>query len=96
MKSVSPEERNKQSGEIMEAWKPWKEKYQASIKDEGPLGKTKTVTQEGVKDSRNDLNYYLILEAASHDEAARIVSENPHLRIPTSFVDVMEIPQRGM
>lgn len=97
MNSVPPEERKKQSDGIMAAWKPWREKYKANILNEGePLGKTKTVTAEGIADSRNDLNYYMIIEAPSHEEAAKIISENPHLQIPTSFVDVIEIPHMGM
>lgn len=98
MKSTSPEERKTQMDSIMKGWQEWQEKYKASIVDTGsPLGKTKQVTKDGITDIRNDLNYLLVIEAASHEEAAKIISENPHIQmIPTSSADVMEIPHMGM
>lgn len=96
-KNISPEERKKQGEQMMSDWKTWSEKNKAAIVDGGtPLGKTKTVTKDGIKDTRNDLNYMMTIQAASHDEAAKIVSDNPHLNIPTSYVDVMEVPHMGM
>ena len=97
MKDVSDEERKKQSGDMMKAWGEWAEKHKAEIVDNGaPLGKTKTVSKNGIADSRNDLNYYIIVEAASHDEAAKLLSDNPHVTmIPDATADVMEIPQMG-
>lgn len=98
MNSVSAEERQKQMDQIMKGWQEWQEKYQAAIVDNGsPLGKTKTVTKDGITDTRNDLNYFMVIQAASHDEAAKIVSENPHVQmIPTSSADVMDVPHMGM
>ena len=96
-KNVSPEERKKQSEQMMSDWKTWSEKHKDAIVDGGtPLGKTKSVSKEGVKDVRNDLNYMMTIQAASHDEAAKIIADNPHLNIPSSFVDVMEVPHFGM
>jgi hypothetical protein len=37
-----------------------------------------------------------MVEAESHDAAAKMVQDNPHLQIPGSFIDVMEIPHMGM
>jgi hypothetical protein len=97
MKSGTPEERKKQSDVVMQDWPKWMEKHASAIVDKGsPLGKTKTVTKDGIKDSRNDLNYFMIIQADSHDEAAKVITDNPHLQIPTSFVDVIEIPHMGM
>ncbi|HEV3245192.1 MAG TPA: hypothetical protein VG102_02460 [Candidatus Paceibacterota bacterium] len=96
-KNVSSEERKKQSEGMMQDWKKWQEKNKNAIVDNGsPLGKTKRVSKDGIKDERNDLNYCMVIQAASHDEAAKIIAGNPHLQIPTSFVDVMEIPHTGM
>jgi hypothetical protein len=97
-KSSSSEERKKQMEDVMQGWQNWQEKYKSSIVDTGsPLGKTKRVSKDGITDARNDLNYFIILQAGSHDEAAKIIAENPHVQmIPTSFVDVIEMPQRGM
>lgn len=90
-------DRKQQMDTIMADWEAWRKKYAASIVDNGnPLGKTKTVTESGITDSRNDLNYFMIIEAPSHEAAAAIITENPHVKIPTSSVDVIEIPQRGV
>jgi hypothetical protein len=97
-KTVSPEERKKQSDQMMKDWGAWQKKHAAHIKDNGmPLGKTKRVTKGGkVADIKNDLNYYIIIEAESHDAAAEVIKDNPHFMIPDSYVDVMEIPHMGM
>ena len=97
MKKVSPEERKKQSDQMMQDWQAWQSKHEAHIKDKGqPLGKTKRVTKGKVEDVKNDLNYYIIIEAASHDDAVAMIKDNPHLQIPKSYVEVMEIPHFGM
>ena len=61
-----------------------------------PLGKTKRVSKEGVTDVKNDLNYYVIVEADSHDAASAMVQDNPHLRIPNAYIEVMEVSHGGM
>ncbi len=95
---TSPEERQKQMGEMMQQWKVWEEKHKASIKDAGsPLGKTKRVTKSGITDTKNDLNYCMVIEAESHDAAAEIMKDNPHIAvIPESYIEVMEVPKMGM
>lgn len=97
-KNVSPEERKTQSDGVMKAWAQWAQDNKDSIVDGGsPLGKTKRVTKDGVQDVRNDMNYIMVIQANSHDEAARLIASNPHTQmIPTSFVDVMEVPHMGM
>jgi hypothetical protein len=77
------------------AWKKWMVDREKSLVDKGrPLGKTKRVTAKGVSDVRNDLNWYVILEADSHEAAANMVANHPHLQIPGSSIEVMEIPDR--
>lgn len=98
MNQAPSEERKKQMEQVMQGWQTWREKYKSVIVDQGsPLGKTKRVSKAGVEDARNDLNYFMVVQAASHDEAAKMIAENPHVQmIPTSFVDVMEMPKMGM
>lgn len=98
MQKVDPEERKKQSDQMMQDWQKWMEKMGGALADKGqPLGKTKRVTKGGVADVKNDLNYYVILEAASHDAAAEMVKDNPHLTmIPDAYIEVIEIPHMGM
>ena len=92
----TPSEKMKAAAEeMMGAWKKWMTDNEKNLVAKGsPLGKTKRVTASGVSDVRNDLNWYLILEAESHEAAAKMFVDHPHLRIPESSVEVMEIPDR--
>lgn len=97
LKNTPAEERQKQGAELGEAMTAWNKKHEKQLVERGwPLGKTKTVTKDAVKDSRNDLNYCCIVEAESHDAAAAMFKDSPHFAIPESYIDIMEIPNMGM
>ncbi|MDE2213151.1 MAG: hypothetical protein KGJ34_01270 [Patescibacteria group bacterium] len=97
MKTTDPKTRKEQMDKLMSDMAQWTKKHSASLTEQGaPLGKTKSVTSNGITDTRNDLNYYTIVEASSHEEAAKLFADNPHLQIPTSSIDVMDIPHMGM
>ena len=98
MATTSPEERKQQSDELMKKWHAWVQAHQDAIVDMGsPLGKTKAVTKDGIKDSRNDLNYVMIIQAPSHEEAARLIAGNPQIQvIPTASADVMSVPSMAL
>lgn len=97
VKGTSEEERKAQGKKLGEDMMAWIEKHKASFVGQGmPLGKTKTVSQEGVKDGRNDLNFMQVVQAESHEEAAAIFADSPHTTIPNSTIDVMEVPQMNM
>jgi len=90
MKSSTPAEQQKG----MEAWGKWMQANQKSIVEGGaPLGKTKRVDQKGVTDTRNDLGGYSVVQADSHDAAAKIFAkDHPHLQMmPGSWIEVTEI-----
>jgi len=96
-KNTPPEEMKKQSEQIGKDMMEWVAKHKESFVDSGyPLGKTKTVTSVGAVDSKNDLNYMQIVQATSHEDAVKLFADCPHLQIPTSFIDVMEVPHTGM
>jgi hypothetical protein len=87
MKNSTPE----QMKEVNESWKTWMEKHQANFVDMGlPLGKNKRVMSDGVKDMRNEMTGYSIVQAETHDEAAQIFLDNPQMRLPGSYVEVVE------
>ncbi len=75
----------------MGAWKEWAQKNKEAIIDPGtPLGKTKQVTQGNVSDTSNDLVTYTIVQAESHDAAAKIFSTHPHTTLfPGTSIEVM-------
>ena len=88
MASMSAEDRKKSMGE----WEAWMKKNLASFSDHGgPVGKTKQVAASGVSDTKNDVGGYSILQAESHEAAAAVLADSPHLMMPGATVEVMEI-----
>jgi hypothetical protein len=90
-KNMTPETESKMQ-EGMREWGKWIEKYKGSIVFDGaPLGKTKKVNKEGVSDTRNDMGAYVVVQAESHEEAAKMFENHPHFMIfPGDRVEVME------
>jgi hypothetical protein len=83
----------------MTAWGAWVTKHAAAIVDHGgPLGKTKRASMEGIADTKNNMAAYVIVQADSHEAAARLFENHPHFAIfPGDSVEIMEclpVPQR--
>lgn len=78
----------------MQAWGAWMGRIAAHVVDGGgPLGKTKRVARDGISVTFNSLTGYVIVEAESHDEAARLFENHPHFTIfPGDSVEVLECP----
>jgi hypothetical protein len=89
MKNFTPEQQKKG----MDAWMKWMNANQASIVDGGaPLGKTKRVDANGASNMKNNVGGYSVVQAESHDAAARIFSkEHPHLQMPGAWIEIVEI-----
>jgi len=87
-----PEKRKAQEKAGMEAWMNWGTTHAQSIVDTGaPLGKTKRISAEGISDIRNNLTGYTIVQAESHEAAAKLFENHPHFTIfPGDSVEVME------
>ena len=96
-KTTSPEEMQKQGKELGEKMMAWTNKNKAAFVGEGlPLGKNTRMSSAGAQDETNDLNYLSIVEAPSKDAVIEMFKDNPHFAIPTSYVDIMEVPHIGM
>ena len=88
MANTSAEERKKSMGE----WEVWMKRNMASFADSGgPVGKTKQAAASGATDIRNDIGGYSIVQAESHEAAAALFTDSPHLTMPGATVEVMEI-----
>jgi hypothetical protein len=90
MKSSTPDTQKKG----MEAWMHWMGAHKASIVDGGaPLGKTKRVDATGAKDVKNGIGGYSVVQADSHDAAAKLFGkDHPHLQMmPGAWVEIVEI-----
>lgn len=97
MDTVDEATRKEQSDKIMREWQEWMTAHEGQIVDRGlPLGKTKRVTAEGIADAKNDLNWYLLVQAESHEAAAELFKGHPHLQIPTSYIEVLDASRPGM
>lgn len=82
----------------LEAWSGWAAAHAGAIVDRGaPLGKTKRASPGGIADVRNAMAAYVIVEAESHDAAARMFESHPHFAIfPGDSVEIMEcLPMPG-
>ena len=80
-------------------WSSWAQKNSKLIKDMGnPLGKTMKVNEKGVVDTKNQLTAYTIVEAETHEEAAKLFMNHPHFEIfPGDSIEIMEcLPIPGM
>ena len=87
MKNSTPEQRK--AG--MDSWVAWSKKHEKDLVELGtPTGKNKRVTASGVSDTRNEVCGYSIVQAESHDAAAKIFSDNPHLEMPGTYIEIME------
>ncbi|MEQ8180030.1 MAG: YciI family protein [Amphiplicatus sp.] len=84
--------RNARIQKGMQAWHDWMERHAKRIVVAGgPLGKTKKTSAAGVDDTKNEMTGYVVVEAASHDEAARLFENHPHFAIfPGESVEIME------
>ena len=81
------------------AWGAWMEKNKASVVENGaPLGTTKRTGLNGITDIKNNLAAYLVVQAESHEAAAKLFEDHPHFTIfPGEAVEIMEcLPIRGM
>ncbi|OUZ12512.1 hypothetical protein BHE97_02065 [Aeromicrobium sp. PE09-221] len=91
--SMSEFSDDQQAG-FMAAWAAWAQANESALVDPGaPLFRKKMVTQAGVEDFTDSKVAYAIVEAGSHDEAARIFSAHPHLTLDEgNAIEVLECP----
>jgi hypothetical protein len=98
-KKLDPNERAQREKAGMEAWKKWATANKKSIVDGGaPLGKTKRSSAQGISDIKNEMTAYTIVQAESHEAAAKMFENHPHFKIfPGDSVEIMEcLPMPGM
>jgi hypothetical protein len=91
-KQLGEAQRKAREGTGMKAWAEWATANAGAIVDEGnPVGKTKHVSREGISDIRNNIAAYVIVQAESHEAAARLFENHPHFTVfPGDGVEIME------
>jgi hypothetical protein len=94
---TDPEKRKVAEEKMRGDWNKWMSDHAERITDTGVGGKTKRVSSSGTSDTKNDIMLYSFVEAESHEAAAKSFENHPHLQIPQSSIEVMEIrPMTGM
>lgn len=92
---TDPEQRKVAEEKMRAEWGEWMGAHASMIISTDAGGKTKRITSSGVSDTRNDIMLYSIIEAESHDAAAKSFENHPHLQIPQSSIEIMEIRPMG-
>ena len=72
-------------------WDHWMHEHVQMIRLTEAAGKTKDVTSSGIADTKNDIMLYSIVEADSHEVAAKAFARHPHLSLPQSSIQVTEV-----
>lgn len=76
----------------IKAWGDWITANKGSIVVQGgPLGKTKRTSAQGISDTKNTMTGYVVVQAESHEAAAKLFENHPHFTIfPGDSVEIME------
>lgn len=90
--SMPPEQLRDRQAAGIKAWHDWVESNKGSIVELGaPLGITKRASAAGLSDVRNNMSAFTIVQAESHEAAAKLFENHPHFTIfPGEAIDVME------
>ena len=89
---LSSDEQQKRTQQGIEAWGKWMQNQGTSVAySGGPLGKTLRVDKEGISPLKNKDCGFVVIEAESHEEAAKKFLNHPHFAIfPGENVEIME------
>ena len=90
---TSEEERKKEEEKFKHEWDMWLAKHATSIKNTIALGKTKRVEKGAITDVKNGAMLSSYVEAESHEAAAEIFKDHPHLQLPGASIEIMETRQ---
>jgi hypothetical protein len=87
-----PEKRKTEEEKMMSEWKNWTSEHASIFADHAVgVGRPKRVEANGISDARNDIMLHAIVNADSLDAAAMTFRNHPHLAIPQSSIEVMEL-----
>jgi hypothetical protein len=84
--------------EFNDSWMKWVKSHEKSFVDVGsPTGKNKRVSKDAIQDVKNEVLGYSVVQAETHEEAAKIFQDSPNLQIPGAYIEVLEyveMPER--
>ena len=88
---TDPNARKAAEEKMKAEWQKWMGDHAKMVKLTEAVGKTKRVTASGISDGKNDICLYSIIEADSHETAAKAFENHPHLQIPQASIEVMAV-----
>jgi hypothetical protein len=89
---TDPDKRKAAEAKMQGDWRRWMGDHTNVFVDKGAgVGKTKVVTSRGISDTKNDIMLYCIVESESQEATAKMFEDHPHLGIPESSIEIMEI-----
>jgi len=88
---TDPNSRKDAEEKLKAEWQKWMGEHAKMITLTEACGKTKRVTASGISDIKNDICLYSIIEAESHEAAAKVFENHPHLQIPQSSIEIMAV-----
>ena len=94
-RSKPESERKDAEGKMMADWNAWMATYGKMLLSTEVGGKTKTVSPDGVKDTKNAITLYSFVDADSHEAATKAFEGHPHLGIPQATIEIMEVKPMG-
>ena len=90
--TTPPETRKSEEDRLSRDIQAWMSSRSRMFSDPGAgLGKTVRVTQGRSSDTRNALVMYAIVQGESKEAVAKSFQDHPHLQIPESSIEVMEL-----
>ena len=97
-KKTDPATRKTAEEKMQSDWKKWMTGHYKIFVDMGAgVGKTRRVSAHGSAEGKNDIMLYSVVQAETHEAASKMFEDHPHLGIPSSSIEIMEIhPLPGM
>lgn len=89
---MDEKKREERQASGIKAWSNWMTANKGSVVVQGgPLGKTKRASPQGISDTKNAMTGYVVVQAESHEAAAKLFENHPHFTIfPGDSVEIME------
>ena len=87
-----PESRKAEEDKMTREMQAWYTRHAGLFSDAGAgLGKARRVTKDSSSDARNALVMYAVAQGESKEAVAKVLQDHPHLQIPQSSMEVMEL-----
>jgi hypothetical protein len=92
---TDPATRKAAEEKVRGEWQRWMADNAEMITIIEAAGKTQAITAAGIQDITNDILLYSIVAAENHEAASKAFAQHPHLQIPQSSIQVMEVRAMG-